>query len=49
MGDNIPGESFLCGTFLGWNALGGSLMDGNFLGESFSGVIFLEPNISSAF
>ena len=37
MGDNIPGESFLCGNFLGWNAPGGSLMGGNFLGGSFLG------------
>ena len=32
MGDNIPGESFLDGSFLGWNAPGG-----NFLCEIFSG------------
>ena len=32
MGDNIPGESFLDGNFLGWNAPGG-----NFLCENFSG------------
>ena len=37
MGDNIPGESFLCGNFLVWNAPGGSLMGGNFLGGSFLG------------
>ena len=30
--NNIPGESFLRGNFLGWNAPGG-----NFLGGSFSG------------
>ena len=44
MGDNIPGESFLDGSFLGWNA-----PEGNFLGGIFSGGIFLEPNISSVF
>ena len=32
MGDNIPGESFLDGSFLGWNGPGG-----NFLCEIFSG------------
>ena len=32
MGDNIPGKSFLDGSFLEWNAPGG-----NFLGEIFSG------------
>ena len=32
MGDNIPGESFLDGSFLGWNA-----PEGNFLGWIFSG------------
>ena len=48
MGDNIPGECFLSGNFLGWNALGGRL-GGNFLGGSFSGGISLEPNISNVF
>ena len=49
MSENIPGESFLHGNFLGFNTPGESLMGGNFLGGNFSRGIFLEPNISSVF
>ena len=35
MGDNIPGESFLDGSFLGWNAPGGNFLGGIFSGGNF--------------